>query len=67
MDDDDFKLDDYSLKPIPRQQTQLVEQDEDDPPEYNLAVTGEVFRWMVDWAPVEVFQKVRFTFHCHHL
>ncbi|CED85070.1 ca-transporting atpase [Phaffia rhodozyma] len=58
VDDDDFKLDSYTMKPVPRQQTQLVEQDEDEPQEYNLAVTGDVFRWMVDWAPVESFQKM---------
>ncbi|KAJ3081881.1 hypothetical protein HK102_002077, partial [Quaeritorhiza haematococci] len=26
--------------------------------EYDLAVTGDVFQWLLDYAPVEVFQKV---------
>jgi cation-transporting ATPase 13A2 len=59
VDDDDIALDEYSLRPLDtRQQTHLVD-DQEEPLEYSLAVTGDVFRWMVDWAPLETFHRVR--------
>lgn len=60
VDDDDIALDEYSLRPVVdnRQQTHLVDEQEE-PLEYSLAVTGDVFRWMVDWAPLETFHRVR--------
>jgi cation-transporting P-type ATPase 13A2 len=36
VDDEDFKLDEETLRPILPAQTQLVEQDDDEPFEYNL-------------------------------
>lgn len=58
VDDDDFKLDEYTLKPIAQDAPQIIDQDDDEPLEYSLAVTGDVFRWMVDYAPIDTFQKM---------
>lgn len=57
VDDDDIALDEYSLRPLVRQQNNFIDEQEE-PLEYSLAVTGDVFRWMVDWAPLETFHRV---------
>ncbi|KAL7416022.1 hypothetical protein BDY24DRAFT_337463 [Mrakia frigida] len=58
VDDDDFQLDEYSLRPIAQDGPQIIDQDDDEPLEYSLAVTGDVFRWMVDFAPLDTFQRM---------
>jgi cation-transporting ATPase 13A2 len=58
VDDEGIQLDEYSLRPKDPPTDQFGEPD-DEPHEYSLAVTGEVFRWMVDFAPVDTFQRVR--------
>ena len=35
-----------------------------DPYDYNLAVTGDAFRWMVDYAADETFLRVSNKIHC---
>ncbi|KIY53967.1 Ca-transporting ATPase [Fistulina hepatica ATCC 64428] len=57
MDDPTWKLDDYSLKPSPpmtssRPIGQLDYQD------YALVLTGDVFRWMVNYAALETLQRM---------
>lgn len=32
--------------------------------DYSLAISGDVFRWVVDYAPVEVMNRVRATDGC---
>ncbi|KAH7108171.1 Ca-transporting ATPase [Auriculariales sp. MPI-PUGE-AT-0066] len=56
VDDETWKLDDYSLKPLtPPAQYGLDEISNQD---YSLAVTGDVFRWMINYAPLETLQRM---------
>jgi cation-transporting ATPase 13A2 len=32
-----------------------------DQPDYQLALTGDVFRWMLEFAPIETMQRVSWT------
>ena len=57
MDDPQWRLDDYSLKPLtpPPHHTatdEIMYQD------YAIVVTGDVFRWMLMHAPLETVQRV---------
>ena len=58
MDDSGWKLDDYSLKPLTPLAHHTVESDHVDYHDYALVVTGDVFRWMVNNAPLETVQRV---------
>lgn len=59
MDDFAWKLDDYSLKPhVPPSHQESVATDYQD---YSLVVTGDVFRWMINYAPLETLQRVSIT------
>ncbi|TIB92882.1 hypothetical protein E3Q19_01771 [Wallemia mellicola] len=56
-DDDKLKLDSYSLRPFlvdenVNQDLNIEYQD------YHLAVTGDVFRWMMDFAPLETLERM---------
>ncbi|KAF9529431.1 P-type ATPase [Crepidotus variabilis] len=56
MDDPDWKLDSYSLKPVaPPHHT--IEGDINFV-DYALVVTGDVFRWMLNHAPLETLQRM---------
>ncbi|KZT54211.1 Ca-transporting ATPase [Calocera cornea HHB12733] len=57
VDDEDLKLDDYSLKPLPPPHHHTVE-DEISYQDYSMAVTGDVFKWMVNYAPLETLQRM---------
>jgi cation-transporting P-type ATPase 13A2 len=59
MDDVAWKLDSYSLKPLTPPPHHTVEADELHPQDYSLIVTGDVFRWMINNAPLETLQRVR--------
>lgn len=63
MDDISWKLDAYSLKPLPPPPHHTVEADEIDYQDYSLVVTGDVFRWMINHAPLETLQRV--CMFCH--
>ncbi|EJD52718.1 Ca-transporting ATPase [Auricularia subglabra TFB-10046 SS5] len=54
VDDEALTLDDYSLRPLPppHGQEELGNQD------YTLAITGDVFRWMINYAPLETLQRM---------
>ena len=56
MDDPSWKLDSYSLKPLPPPPHHTVEgtsyQD------FSLVVIGDVFRWMINYAPLETLQRM---------
>ncbi len=58
MDDPQWLLDDYSLKPLDPPPHQAVEDDNNETQDYSLAVTGDVFRWMINYAPLETLQRV---------
>ncbi|KAH9083670.1 P-type ATPase [Lactarius deliciosus] len=57
MDDPTWKLDEYSLKPL-TPPTRHSEGDMLDHQDYVLAVTGDVFRWMINNAPLETLQRM---------
>ena len=59
MEEPAWKLDDYSLKPLPAPATRLIENEELESQDYTLAVAGDVFRWIINHAPLETMQRVR--------
>jgi cation-transporting P-type ATPase 13A2 len=61
MDETSWKLDDYSLKPLAPPPHHTVSADELDYHDYALVITGDVFRWMINYAPLETLQRVG---HC---
>ena len=58
MDENSWKLDSYSLKPLPPP-SHIGDADDIDYHDYALVVTGDVFRWMINYAPLETLQRVR--------
>jgi len=58
MDDYSWKMDPYSLKPLTPPPHHTVEEDEIDFQDFSLVVTGDVFRWMINYAPAETIQRV---------
>lgn len=58
MDDSSWKLDTYSLKPQAPPPHHTVDADEMEYLDYSLVVTGDVFRWMINHAPLETLQRV---------
>ena len=63
VDDEMLKLDAYSLKPLPPPAHHAVEAGDIAYHDYTLALTGDVFRWMINNAPLETLQRVR-IFSC---
>lgn len=59
MDDPEWELDDYSLRPKVPPAHHGIDEDMLDHQDYALAVTGDVFRWMINNAPLETLQRVR--------
>ncbi len=53
-----YKLDDYSLKPLTPPSHHSVDATMVDYQDYALVVTGDVFRWMINNAPLETLQRV---------
>ncbi|KDR75783.1 hypothetical protein GALMADRAFT_97655 [Galerina marginata CBS 339.88] len=58
MDDPTWKLDSYSLKPLAPPPHHGVEADEINYHDYSLVITGDVFRWMLNHAPLETVQRM---------
>jgi cation-transporting ATPase 13A2 len=58
VDDEKHKLDSYSLKPIVQEYALGFDPGETEQPDYQLALTGDVFRWMLEFAPLETMQRV---------
>ncbi|KAF8161197.1 P-type ATPase [Crassisporium funariophilum] len=58
MDDSMWKLDPYSLKPMTPPPHHTVEADEINYQDYSLVITGDVFRWMLNYAPLETLQRM---------
>lgn len=63
MDEFSWKLDHYSLKPLTPPPHHTVEADEISYQDYSLVITGDVFRWMVNYAPLEILQRVGNSAH----
>ncbi len=61
VDDEVLKLDDYSLKPLPPPPHHSIHADTIEYHDYTLAVPGDVFRWMINNAPLETLQRVCWT------
>ena len=58
VEDDSLRLDPYGLTPI--EQDDESDSDASDAPyKYSLAITGDVFRWIVDYGALETMQRVR--------
>ena len=60
VDDDALKLDPYSLKPLPPP-AHYANSDDLLYSDYTLALTGDVFKWMVNNSPLETLQRVSST------
>ena len=58
MDEPSWILDDYSLKPLAPPQHRGTDPEELSNQDYALALTGDVFRWMINHAPLETLQRV---------
>ena len=58
MDDPLWTLDSYTLKPLEPPPHHTVEYDEISYNDYALVLTGDVFRWMISYAPLETLQRV---------
>ncbi|GJN90098.1 hypothetical protein Rhopal_003097-T1 [Rhodotorula paludigena] len=58
VDDDSRKLDSYSLQPIVPETASVFSGYSDERREYHLAVTGDVFRWMMDFGALETLQRM---------
>ena len=59
VDDESHKLDEYTLKPIVTQSDGLtMEVSEMEMNDYQLALTGDVFKWMLDYAEYETMERV---------
>jgi cation-transporting ATPase 13A2 len=56
VDDDTHKLDEWSLKPVVRDEGLAAEEEGND---YQLALTGDVFKWMLEYAEPETMERVR--------
>ena len=63
VDDERNKLDEFTLRPIVAQSDGLaMEVGEMEQSDYQLAVTGDVFKWMLDYAEPETMERVSLTF-----
>ncbi|POS85184.1 hypothetical protein EPUL_002709, partial [Erysiphe pulchra] len=60
IDDSSFILDENTLTPVPTQAeaNSLIFQDLSKLEDYSIAISGDVFRWIVDFAPINVLHKV---------
>ncbi|KAJ7722136.1 hypothetical protein DFH07DRAFT_857204 [Mycena maculata] len=58
MDEPAWKLDVYTLKPLAPPPHHTVDADEIDYQDYSLVITGDVFRWFINHAPLETLQRM---------
>ncbi|KAF9263238.1 hypothetical protein L218DRAFT_959259 [Marasmius fiardii PR-910] len=58
MDEPSWKLDSYSLKPLLAPPHYTVDEDDLGYHDYSLVISGDVFRWMVNYAPLETMQRL---------
>ncbi|KAK1925519.1 putative cation transporting ATPase [Papiliotrema laurentii] len=59
VDDESHKLDEFTLKPvIAHTDGMAMDAGEMDMNDYQLAVTGDVFKWMLDFAELETLERM---------
>lgn len=58
VDDEAWKLNSHALKPD-TPPTHNLESEERESQDYSLVITGDVFRWMLNYAPMDTLQRVR--------
>ncbi|KAL4249984.1 Cation-transporting ATPase [Abortiporus biennis] len=58
MDEEGWQLDDYSLKPLQPPAHHMIEPGHVEFQDYALVVPGDVFRWMINHAPLETLQRM---------
>ncbi|KIR42837.1 cation-transporting ATPase 13A3/4/5 [Cryptococcus deuterogattii 99/473] len=58
VDDDRLKLDDWTLKPLTNQVGVAMDTAEAEMHDYQLALTGDVFRWMLEYAEFETMERM---------
>ncbi|OWZ71730.1 hypothetical protein AYX14_02820 [Cryptococcus neoformans] len=58
VDDDRLKLDEWSLKPLTNQVGVAMDTAEAEMHDYQLALTGDVFRWMLEYAEFETMERM---------
>jgi len=62
VDDHLHKLDEYTLKPIVSQADGITQEAaEMEMADYQLALTGDVFKWMLDYAELETMERVGYV------
>lgn len=68
MDEPSWKLDDYGLRPLSPPAHRTVESDLAELQDFTLVVTGDVFRWVINYAPLETVQRVSYSLKmCGHM
>ena len=64
VDDERQKLDEWTLKPIVAQTDGMAfDAGEMEMNDYQLAVTGDVFKWMLEYAELETMERVSVEAH----
>jgi len=64
VDDDRQKLDEWTLKPIIAQTDGMaLDAGEMEMNDYQLAVTGDVFKWMLEYAELETMERVSYSIY----
>ncbi|RKF82377.1 putative cation-transporting ATPase [Golovinomyces cichoracearum] len=60
IDDSSFLLDETNLTPLPyvNEVDTFISHNISDLRDYSIAITGDVFRWVVDFAPEDILHKV---------
>ena len=62
VDDESHKLDEYTLKPVVSQTDGMaMDTGEMETNDYQLAVTGDVFKWMLEYSELETMERVSFA------
>ncbi|KAH8828068.1 P-type ATPase [Flagelloscypha sp. PMI_526] len=63
MDDPSWHLDSYSLKPMAAPSRHGIDMEQMSFHDYTLVITGDVFRWMISYAPLETLQRMLVKTH----
>jgi len=58
VDDERHQLDEYTLKPIVSQGEGVTMDAGEEMTDYQLALTGDVFKWMLDFAELETMERM---------
>ncbi|WVQ96650.1 hypothetical protein IAU59_003756 [Kwoniella sp. CBS 9459] len=58
VDDERHKLDEYTLKPILTQNGVTLDGQDPESHDYQLALTGDVFKWMLEYAEFETMERM---------